>query len=694
MNGFTSDSRLHRPPSPPILQPDLYPNYLPSIIIGAVWVSTPAGPNYTTVALANSSVDVRQQALPRVKDSPESPATDSSGASTPNSPSTPTTPSWLSKTLSRIKSPKINNLRFLLGNEKSRCAGPRDQECAGDRASMSQRGPGHRSPSRLSSKSPVGNEQVSFSQFKSQRYESLGISPEVGRAAQHSAKAFGVHNILNPSEAHSMGSDSRGRPPSRAKETEPIYPASSSTPYGVTRPYFPGHADTGSVPTTPVTAGVVPTGRYPMSERNSPSTAYPFPIMDNPRKILSPRAPRISNLGQTHSPRDQDSRQPLAPSMLPAKRPYEQNTPDEVRHAPGLQQPSGIASGPHTPMVTPPRSLSQPVARPLDASYVQPPAIPPPGEYQSRSHGMHTPSQLQHGITGMSTGRPLSVTEGALTEGTSTWPDILRRQAGSFVGMDSQQAYMTLPGSDTPIPVQVDYSQASKKADEKRQRNAKASTRHRRKKKTLQEENMKHLQELKEERQQMLQQMEELENQRDFYRSERNRLRDIVARTPAVSNHAAGPPSPAISKTITFVDRSPLMQSHHIPTPTQGYLSEVSSAERPVPVRRTDDRPDFSPPMYGALPGGPPHSLPSMHSQAYGAPPPRPPSATSSTSGERLPPLRVMEGPPLPMSGLVHGQHQHQEQDMRTGQWRAAQPSHLETGWATAPRKHQDSPRW
>lgn len=38
------DSRLDRPPSPPILQPDLYPNYLPPIIIGAVWVSIPAGP--------------------------------------------------------------------------------------------------------------------------------------------------------------------------------------------------------------------------------------------------------------------------------------------------------------------------------------------------------------------------------------------------------------------------------------------------------------------------------------------------------------------------------------------------------------------------------------------------------------------------------------------------------------------------
>jgi hypothetical protein len=147
-----------------------------------------------------------------------------------------------------------------------------------------------------------------------------------------------------------------------------------------------------------------------------------------------------------------------------------------------------------------------------------------------------------------------------------------------------------------------------------------------------------------------------------------------------------------LSKHISFADRSPLMQSHHIPTPTQGYLSEVSSAERPVPVRRTDDRPDFSPPMYSALSGGPPHGLPSMHSQGYGVPPPRPSSATSSTSGERLPPLRAMEGPPSLMSGLASGHPQ--EQDLRTGQWRAAQPSHLETGWATVPRKHQDGPRW
>ncbi|KAL7934778.1 hypothetical protein V8C35DRAFT_321548 [Trichoderma chlorosporum] len=617
-------------------------------------------PDYTTITLANSSVDVRQRALPApVKDSPDLHSADSSGASTPNSPNTPTTPSWLSKTLSRITSPKslsritspkLNKLRFLIGDKRNQCADPRDQECVGDQVSMSQRGPGPFSPSRLSSRSPVSNEH--FSHFTSQRYEPSGLSPEIGRAAQHSAKSFGVHNILNPSDSHAMGPDTMRRPLSRSRDTESFHPA-SSTPYGIPRPYLQA------------ATGVTPAGRPPISERNSPSSAYPFPVMNPQRKILSPRAPRPLSLGQALPPRDLDSRQTLATSMAPTKRSYEPDTPDEPRPAPGLHQPSGIASGPHTPMVTPPRSLSQPLSRPLDASHVQPPTIPPPGDLQSRPHGLHTPSH-----------RPMSRMESP-AEGSQAWPEILRRQGGSFVGMESQQAYMTLPGSDTPIPVQVDYSQASKKADEKRQRNAKASTRHRRKKKTLQEENMKQLQELKEERQQI-----------DFYRDDRNRLRDIVARTPAISNHAAGPQSPVLSKSISFADRSPMMQSHHIPTPTQGYVSEVSSAERPVPVRRTDDRPDFSPPVYGALSGGPPHGLPSMHNQGYGVPPPRPSSATSSASGERLPPLRVMEGPPPPMPGLGPGQPQ--EQDLRTGQWRAAQPTHFETGWATAPRKHQD----
>ncbi|KAF4460947.1 hypothetical protein FALBO_12264 [Fusarium albosuccineum] len=98
-------------------------------------------------------------------------------------------------------------------------------------------------------------------------------------------------------------------------------------------------------------------------------------------------------------------------------------------------------------------------------------------------------------------------------------------------GVDDQQAFMTLPGNDTPIPVTVDYSQASKKEGERRQRNAAASTRHRRKKKIMQEENTKQLQELRDERRMMEIEIEELKQQRDFYRYDRNRLRHRCADT-------------------------------------------------------------------------------------------------------------------------------------------------------------------
>ncbi|KAM4057122.1 Basic-leucine zipper (bZIP) transcription factor [Hirsutella rhossiliensis] len=263
------------------------------------------------------------------------------------------------------------------------------------------------------------------------------------------------------------------------------------------------------------------------------------------------------------------------------------------------------------------------------------------------------------------------------------------RRSGVGGGMgsaDGQQAFMTLPGSDTPIPVQVDYSQASKKADEKRQRNAKASTRHRRKKKTMQEENLRQLQDLKDERQQMMEEIDDLKRQRDFYRDDRNRLREIVARTPGIHQHAGGPASPSEQGSDSHAERSP-GQHAHMPTPSQGYASDPSSAERPAQRRRTDDRPDFSTPVYGASVGPPPPVLASLPgASGYGGPV-RPPSAASSGSGERLPPLRAMEGP-LAAQGMGTGQPQ--EQDPRTGQWRPAQPRQYETGWATAPRKVYD----
>ncbi|KAF6515218.1 hypothetical protein HZS61_005124 [Fusarium oxysporum f. sp. conglutinans] len=249
----------------------------------------------------------------------------------------------------------------------------------------------------------------------------------------------------------------------------------------------------------------------------------------------------------------------------------------------------------------------------------------------------------------------------------------------SLFGFEEQQAFMALPGSETPIPVHMDFSQGSKKADEKRQRNAKASTRHRRKKRIMQEENTKQLQELRNERRIMELRIEELTQQRDFYHEDRNRLRDIVAQTPSISGHAAGPPSPTISTTNSYAETGPLASG---PSVSMGYCGDTISNERPVKRRRTDDHPEYSLPPYGspasahpsASPSGPPMPIP-----GYDAPS-CPSSAASSASGESLPPLRAMEG--RPPTGPPPGSGA-QEQDSRTGQWIPVRPRVTETGWAT-----------
>ncbi|KAG6990699.1 hypothetical protein FocnCong_v020193 [Fusarium oxysporum f. sp. conglutinans] len=280
----------------------------------------------------------------------------------------------------------------------------------------------------------------------------------------------------------------------------------------------------------------------------------------------------------------------------------------------------------------------------------------------------------------MQAGRPFP-SPGPPSESASPWSETLRSHGmgGSLFGVEGQQALLALPGSEAPIPVHMDFSQASKKADEKRQRNAVASTRHRRKKKIMQEENSKQLQELRDERHLMEIRIEGLIQQRDFYREDRNRLRDIVAQTPSISGLAAGPPSPIISTSNSYAETASLASG---PSGSMSY-GDVLANERPAKRRRTDDHPEYSLPPYespasghpSASRSGPPMPIPGCDAPSC------PSSAASSASGERLPPLRAMEGRPptgpSPGSGA-------QEQDSRTGKWVPVQPRMAETGWATS----------
>ena len=64
----------------------------------------------------------------------------------------------------------------------------------------------------------------------------------------------------------------------------------------------------------------------------------------------------------------------------------------------------------------------------------------------------------------------------------------------------------------------------------------------------MEEERARQLQELKDEREEMELQIEELKEQRNFYRRDRNWLRDLVARIPGITEHAVRPRSPPITE--------------------------------------------------------------------------------------------------------------------------------------------------
>ncbi|PHH71336.1 hypothetical protein CDD82_6581 [Ophiocordyceps australis] len=521
---------------------------------------------------------------------------------------------------------------------------------------MSQRGTATHPGSRPSSTSPARLIEPSYGQpgtFASARHGGGQVADQQRDAASRGSeraptRALDVHNILNPPEQGAFGMPDSS--PGRHQERE-----ASMRPYGIPQPFFAGHTRPGSHPGTPLESMV----RFP-GRQASPGPAYSLRPLDDSRQTRSPRlAPPPHAMSQGFH-RDGN----MLPTASPPRRAHER---EHLRQMAGIHHsPRPLAS--HALADTPPRSLTHLATHQTEAPFVPPSGSAHPG----RSQSLHL-SRSQPGTT---LSRSLSAAIRGPGDAPSSWSSVI---GASLTGPEGQQAFMTLPGSDTPIPVQVDYSQASQKANEKRKRNASASTRHRKKKKTMQEENMRQLQELKDERQQVVKKMDELKLQRDFYRDDRNRLRDIVARTAGIHQHAASPPSPLAAAIEPWGERSPEETQTSDATPTQGYTSDAALEEQGQ-VRGANDRPDVSTSIFGPAGRG-------ASGQASLAGPQRPLSSASSASGDRLPPLRAIEGP---SPGQNASMGQNPEQDPRAAQWRPAQPRNFEMAWATRPRRSLD----
>ncbi|KZZ97588.1 hypothetical protein AAL_03552 [Moelleriella libera RCEF 2490] len=508
-----------------------------------------------------------------------------------------------------------------------------------------------------------------------------GVKSESGRKHQASARSLGMLSILNPTDSQSLEVIDRGNQgPGPSTNPSPFFGAQ-----GLQRQAAASHSAATSYSGTPIASQRSSTASL-ASVTEGLSTTWQLPGPGEPRKTSSPRmfAARTSVLGpSTSRPGNTDMPTPGPAAVVPpANRPHEYDMLNQSRLLPSLHR-SGLghahqSAGAGTPKF--PTSLSQPRAQPHDPTHI-------PNQLAGARKG--TDSQFVRENANFQPGPPSAPIQCLQrpADGSQSWADIMRRSGlGASGVLEGQQAYMTLPGNSVPIPVQVDYSQASRKADEKRQRNAKASTRHRRKKKTMQEENVRQLQDVKEERQQLVEELEYTKHQRDFYREERNRLRDVVLRVPSLHHHAAGPPSPTPTRsTGSHTEPSPVTR-HATPATASAYPNESLTSNRSSQQLMAEERQEVG--GLGFVPTVSIGSLTSLANHGNGVMAPRPRSAASSGGrGEILPPLRAVEGP-LPSAQHIALGHAHEQhgQDARTGQWHSLPPGRAETGWAVAPR--------
>ncbi|KAL2018800.1 hypothetical protein VTK56DRAFT_358 [Thermocarpiscus australiensis] len=573
----------------------------------------------------------------------------------------------------------------------------------------------------------------------------VAVSEGDGRGQQPRSRAADSGGISNPAGP-------RGVPPAEASPSlqQPSAVGGSPRPAMGTGQYTAEGSPSGPFayqgpstgtpqptnPTAPPTTTSSPAGAPATAERGFPQGVQPYPLAA--RRILTPKSPRTSSLSRAAMRTVEAQHLTSLPAPTPKG-----VTSHDVQTLGGGPAPIGGPPQFHNPIPPGQETAALTQTRPtsgLSRSLSQP----------SSSHGLASAPPLEPlqpvGLKREHSGRPVFSgpqfaapvpanrglsAPGLLGEGR--WgpglPSALPA-GGSGIGnlrITEGQTLLTItPRYGEEIVVPVDVHQGSKQQDEKRQKNAGASARFRQRKKEREREQQEEMQRLENRNRELEQQngelgkrCRELEAERDFYRSERNRLRDLVSRTPGISEWAdRGPPSPISSRSGASMapDTSALHaqrpppppsqapsqpQSHQVPYPhtlahphphpRASSYGDSSVLEPPTRRRRTDSEPQRPTTSYNLVPpaslppiAGPPPPPP--HPPAFGIPQsphmtpppgstrlpplrfdqPRPPSTTPPPLPSGLPPPAIPPHPPGPYSSLGKVPH--------------------ETGWATDPR--------
>ena len=402
---------------------------------------------------------------------------------------------------------------------------------------------------------------------------------------QRSSRPIGVQNLLNPTSngkttnGHLQGSNGEyldtpaiDNPPATAPRAStpalPMGPLANRSPASVSLPSI-----------TPPSINA-----YPHQLGRSPSAYAPSPIlMGNPTATMDVKqSPFVLPRDHTATGNAGLSGMSRLPSMssepypvnaiAPRSPPVRRGSQDSSRYdrIQGLLgRTGGVGTGAH-PAASQSDSPSTQYSSYSQVSRQTPPVQP------SASIG-----QPQSFFTPFSAGGPATTMAQMSFDATSS---------GGSGGGNSYQM-MTLDTENGPIQVPVDVQAASKVADEKRKRNATASHRFRQRRKEKERETSQNIAKLE-------QQARELEEERDFYRGERDYFRSISSRLPGQAHLMARPVSPRQRRHASLGGALAYGSSLHLQEPEDGNRSGGRNTRR----RTSSYMPPSGPPPQAEMP--------------------------------------------------------------------------------------------
>jgi hypothetical protein len=581
------------------------------------------------------------------------------------------------------------------GTEKRQCPGPREPTGLGDQDSMSQRPPA----SRPASRSPSDAQRIAFPPVQvrdeleqdGRQVEGQQLEPFDSRGHSHTLPSpqsvrtqastpgedwrsgplrdLGVHSILNPTVP--QGTPSSSRRVSSGNTASPLSVAGPASQLGASpttdTPFpFPGHeASTGTPPTQEGLRATSPHGRgTPVPRRilTPRSLAARVGRGSQPPGIIDvQRSPFLSSRNRSYMAEPGTSAASEVPPMPTAQErsqayygyPGSAQTPDRRTISMPIMQAPGPAplSQTGSPIVSTP-SANPTASQTSLAPFPYPGGPPPPSSSSYYPGSTFAPQVVPQGGGALQYQAPASSTQGPYSRAPSV-------SAGSTVGSvgSARQTsasdpiqVLTINTSQGSYRVPVEVHQASRLADEKRARNAGASARFRQRRKEKEREASTTIEKMQHQTRELERRIREVEQERDFYRGERDRMRDVLTRTPETRHLVMqGPPSPQTLRTGSYHNSTSLSQPPQPHAATSFTPQEPALSERAPRRRRTGPSGEFTnvayplppastlPPVQSGYPSQGGMILPPLRMEA---------TSTQPTTGTNIPPVTTTGPPP------------------------------------------------